>query len=144
MKKIADAADPLYKTLDDGQKRRLAILTHMEGRFGGELAPTAASGTALWIAMAATAALTGIAVTTGTAGRAGTAVTEAAPSGSSGARLPIDREHRKNRWDSGGFLHFPRLGRWPGNTPAGLLDIGGRFAKMTRSCEGFPGPVPGA
>jgi hypothetical protein len=36
MKKIADAADPLYKTLDDGQKRRLAILTHMEGRFGLE------------------------------------------------------------------------------------------------------------
>jgi hypothetical protein len=35
MKKIADAADPLYKTLDDGQKRRLAILTHM-GRSGGE------------------------------------------------------------------------------------------------------------
>jgi hypothetical protein len=36
MKKIADAADPLYKTLDDSQKRRLAILTRMEGRFGGE------------------------------------------------------------------------------------------------------------
>ena len=35
MKKIADAADPLYKTLDDGQKRRLAILTHMEAGFGG-------------------------------------------------------------------------------------------------------------
>jgi hypothetical protein len=35
MKKIADAADPLYKTLDDGQKRRLAILTHGEGRFSG-------------------------------------------------------------------------------------------------------------
>jgi LTXXQ motif family protein len=35
MKRIADAADPLYKTLDDGQKRRLAILTRMEGRFGG-------------------------------------------------------------------------------------------------------------
>src|SRR5882724_1595460 len=35
MKKIADAADPLYKILDDGQKRRLAVLTHMEGRFGG-------------------------------------------------------------------------------------------------------------
>ncbi len=35
LKKIADAADPLYKSLDDGQKRRLAILTHMEGRFGG-------------------------------------------------------------------------------------------------------------
>ena len=28
MKKIADAADPLYKTLDDGQKRRLSMLTH--------------------------------------------------------------------------------------------------------------------
>jgi hypothetical protein len=36
MKRIADAADPLYKTLDDGQKRRLALLTHMERRFGGE------------------------------------------------------------------------------------------------------------
>jgi hypothetical protein len=35
MTKIADAADPLYKTLDDGQKRRLAVLTHREGRFGG-------------------------------------------------------------------------------------------------------------
>jgi hypothetical protein len=35
LKKIADAADPLYKTLDEGQKRRLAILTHL-GRFGGE------------------------------------------------------------------------------------------------------------
>ena len=35
MKRIADAADPLYKTLDDGQKRRLAILTHMSDRFGG-------------------------------------------------------------------------------------------------------------
>lgn len=36
MKKVADAADPLYKTLDDGQKRRLAILTHHAGRFGGD------------------------------------------------------------------------------------------------------------
>ena len=35
LKKIADAADPLYKTLDDGQKRRLAVLTHREHRFGG-------------------------------------------------------------------------------------------------------------
>jgi hypothetical protein len=34
LKKIADAADPLYKTLDDGQKRRLAVLTHMDGEFG--------------------------------------------------------------------------------------------------------------
>jgi LTXXQ motif family protein len=36
LKKIADAADPLYKTLDDGQKRRLAVLTRHEGRFGAE------------------------------------------------------------------------------------------------------------
>ncbi|WP_084799452.1 Spy/CpxP family protein refolding chaperone [Bradyrhizobium sp. Ai1a-2] len=36
LKKIADAADPLYKTLDDGQKRRLTLLTHMDRRFGGE------------------------------------------------------------------------------------------------------------
>jgi LTXXQ motif family protein len=36
LKKIADAADPLYKTLDEGQKRRLAILTHRGHRFGGE------------------------------------------------------------------------------------------------------------
>ena len=35
LKKIADAADPLYKTLDDGQKRRLAMLTHHHHR-GGE------------------------------------------------------------------------------------------------------------
>ncbi|WJR76895.1 Spy/CpxP family protein refolding chaperone [Bradyrhizobium sp. NP1] len=34
MRKIADAADPLYKTLDEGQKRRLSMLTR--GRFGGE------------------------------------------------------------------------------------------------------------
>jgi hypothetical protein len=36
LKKIADAADPLYKTLDDGQKRRLKILIHMEHHFGVE------------------------------------------------------------------------------------------------------------
>ena len=36
LKKIADAADPLYKTLDDGQKRLLAVLTHMGHRFGAE------------------------------------------------------------------------------------------------------------
>ncbi len=35
LKKIADAADPLYKTLDDGQKRRLALLTHHH-HHGGE------------------------------------------------------------------------------------------------------------
>ena len=36
MKKIADAADPLYKTLDEGQKRRLAVLTHHMGGRSGE------------------------------------------------------------------------------------------------------------
>lgn len=35
LKKIAEAADPLYKTLDDGQKRRLAVLTRMAGPLGG-------------------------------------------------------------------------------------------------------------
>jgi hypothetical protein len=35
LKKIADAADPLYKTLDDGQKRRLAMLTHRNHEGGG-------------------------------------------------------------------------------------------------------------
>ncbi len=37
LKKVADAADPLYKTLDDGQKRRLAMLTHRNhhGEGGG-------------------------------------------------------------------------------------------------------------
>jgi len=35
MKKIADAADPLYKTLDEGQKRRLSFLTRVDGRHGG-------------------------------------------------------------------------------------------------------------
>ena len=35
LKKIADAADPLYKTLDDGQKRRLAMLTHHNHHGGG-------------------------------------------------------------------------------------------------------------
>ncbi|CAN5440269.1 hypothetical protein BH11PSE4_BH11PSE4_41300 [soil metagenome] len=32
LKKIAETADPLYKTLDDGQKRRLAVLTRMRGQ----------------------------------------------------------------------------------------------------------------
>ncbi|EKS31390.1 Spy/CpxP family protein refolding chaperone [Afipia felis] len=34
LKRIADAADPLYKSLDDGQKRRLAVLTHAGRRHG--------------------------------------------------------------------------------------------------------------
>ncbi len=35
LKKIADAADPLYKTLDEGQKRRLTFLIHMGGHHRG-------------------------------------------------------------------------------------------------------------
>jgi zinc resistance-associated protein len=31
LKKLADAAEPLYKSLDDGQKRRFAVLLHMRG-----------------------------------------------------------------------------------------------------------------
>lgn len=32
LRKIADAADPLYKTLDDGQKHRLNVLLHQQFR----------------------------------------------------------------------------------------------------------------
>ncbi|MGC2778484.1 MAG: Spy/CpxP family protein refolding chaperone [Bradyrhizobium sp.] len=39
MKKVADAADPLYKTLDEGQKRRLAALTRPMGRMMGPDGP---------------------------------------------------------------------------------------------------------
>jgi zinc resistance-associated protein len=35
LKKLADAAEPLYKSLDDGQKRRFAVLLHMRGGPGG-------------------------------------------------------------------------------------------------------------
>lgn len=34
LKRIADAADPLYKSFDDSQKRRLAMLTHFGGPRG--------------------------------------------------------------------------------------------------------------
>ena len=39
MKKVADAADPLYKTLDDGQKRRLSMLTRPMDRMMGPDGP---------------------------------------------------------------------------------------------------------
>ena len=32
LKKLADATDPLYKSLDDGQKRRFAMLSRLNGR----------------------------------------------------------------------------------------------------------------
>ena len=35
VKKLADAAEPLYKSLDDGQKRRFAVLLRAGGRQGG-------------------------------------------------------------------------------------------------------------
>jgi hypothetical protein len=35
LKKLADAAEPLYKSLDDGQKHRFAMLLRMGGRPGG-------------------------------------------------------------------------------------------------------------
>ena len=74
MKKIADAADPLYKTLDDGQKRRLAILTHMgqpvRRRRAGGTAASSAAWTAVERDRGGIAASTAI-VTTATAGRSG-------------------------------------------------------------------------
>jgi zinc resistance-associated protein len=37
LKKLADAAGPLYKSLDEGQKHRFAMLAHIGGHeFGGE------------------------------------------------------------------------------------------------------------
>jgi hypothetical protein len=35
MKKLADASEPLYKSLDDGQKRRFGALLRVGGRDGG-------------------------------------------------------------------------------------------------------------
>ena len=48
MKKIADAADPLYKTLDDGQKRRLAVLTHMDAGSAAGKAGAITGSSAKW------------------------------------------------------------------------------------------------
>ena len=36
LKKLADATDPLYKSLDDGQKRRFAMLSHLGGPHHGD------------------------------------------------------------------------------------------------------------
>lgn len=33
LKRVVDAADPLYKSLDDNQKRRLSVLMRVSGRF---------------------------------------------------------------------------------------------------------------
>jgi hypothetical protein len=37
LKKLADATDPLYKSLDENQKRRFAVLNHMGGYMGGDM-----------------------------------------------------------------------------------------------------------
>ncbi len=119
MKKIADAADPLYKTLDDAQKRRLAILTHRDGRFGGE----GAGGTAGWSAVS-----TGI----GT-GRAGMAT---APSGSK-PLAQADQDLREAAGFRRLFCHW-RAGPKDGKTLSLCWTSRGRFAKRPASCEGFP------
>ena len=36
LKKLADASEPLYKSLDDGQKHRFAMLLRMGGRSGDQ------------------------------------------------------------------------------------------------------------
>jgi len=36
LKKLAEATDPLYKSLDEGQKRRFAVLSRLDGRPQGE------------------------------------------------------------------------------------------------------------
>jgi hypothetical protein len=39
LKKLADAVDPLYRSLDEAQKRRFAILSRMSGQRGGFRGP---------------------------------------------------------------------------------------------------------
>ena len=49
LKKLADAAGPLYKSLDEGQKHRLMMLARLEGRqFGGEGGPRGGRGERGW------------------------------------------------------------------------------------------------
>jgi zinc resistance-associated protein len=45
LKKLADAANPLYQSLDEGQKHRFVMLAHFEGRnFDHERGPHSAGG----------------------------------------------------------------------------------------------------
>ena len=120
MKKIADAADPLYKTLDDGQKRRLA----RPDPYGGPVRPGGWRHHGFQRGMdrddgGGTAATTGI-VTTGTADRAGpgdraarTALAPTAP----------DRSLRKSRWIPAAFCLSVQPNA-PGKFAPALLDIG--------------------
>ena len=94
MKKIAEAADPLYKTLDDGQKRRLAVLTHMDrGSATGEAGGTTGSS-AKWAGIATLTAIAATTVTamTGTADRTG-----AVPNGSEAPRSGPDPNTGRSR-----------------------------------------------
>ena len=141
MKRIADAADPLYKTLDDGQKRRLAILTRMEGRFGrggwrhhgfqrGMDRDDGGRGR-------------GFERDRYDGGPGRDRATGAAPSGSSGAAAFDRSKCVKSRWIPAAFLLF-RSADMAGEYLVGLLDIGESLCETTPSCEGFSGPVPGA
>ena len=97
LKSIADAADPLYKTLDDGQKRRLAMLTHRgTPACGGE--GWRHRGFERGMAWAAT----GIVATTAMAGRDRDHGGRGGPSGSSRANSISDR-NAESRRNSGGF-----------------------------------------
>lgn len=49
LKKLADAAGPLYKSLDEGQKNRFVMLAHLGGReFGNERGPHGHRGQGGW------------------------------------------------------------------------------------------------
>ena len=116
MKKIADAADPLYKTLDDGQKRRLAILTHRASR----LAAARAGGSA-----ASSAATDG----DRRSRRPGSRRTGQGPRrpgrlrAALGARSAAHPRTQEKPPDSGGFFVFACQRLMTGEYPAGLLDI---------------------
>ena len=134
MKKIADAADPLYKTLDDGQKRRLAILTHMEGRFGGG-----------WRHRGFEHGMMG-----GDRDRDGGRDHmehmdhgDRDPSGSSRAARQFPELSRKSRRIPAAFSRFAPAVR-AGKTSPVCWTSGNRFAKRRPLAKAFRGQVPGA
>ena len=123
LKKIADAADPLYKTLDDGQKRRLAdadpsgpgSVTAKAGAdasehgFGGgrDLGPDPSASTGL-------------------TRRSASIVTEGKPPEISGGFFvrPPAAGARKPQ-NSGGIFRYLGAFAEPLEKPTGLLDIAG-------------------
>ena len=48
LKKLADAADPLFKSLDDGQKRRFGMLLRVSDRGGPGAGPGGGPGPRRW------------------------------------------------------------------------------------------------